>query len=259
MPPSTTIQELARTIQEACSTPSTRPARRHPTGWPEIDEALAEGGERGKEGLPGGVIHEWFGLFEVAPPTSQAQDLAAWLPPLTIMIHLARRADGPVVWIGRRCWPYPLALGPDLLARSIFVDVTDLRERAWALDVSLRCRGLDVVIGDGALLNMSATRRLQLAAAEGGSLALILRPPRDLSHLSAASTRWAVSPAPSPLHATESIHRWTLRLLRRKGLKQPDHDTWTLELNETGALHLVPDAGHRSGAEERPQDRAHSA
>jgi hypothetical protein len=44
-----------------------------------------------------------------------------------------------------------------------------------------------------------------------------------------------------------------------KGLKHPDRDTWTLELNETGALHLVPDAGHRSGAETREETAAHTA
>jgi len=171
------------------------------------------------------------------------------------MVHLARQVAlgsvNPIVWIGRRVWPYPPVCGPEVLERSIFVDAADLSERAWAIDVSLRCPAIALVVGDGTALNMSATRRLQLAAAEGGeggagnALGLILRPPRELRQLSAAQTRWSIAAAPTA-STISAAPRWTLRLLRSKGLRLPDHTTWTLELNhETGALDLVPNAADR--------------
>jgi hypothetical protein len=248
-----TIQDLARTIEESCSR-RVAAAPPLPTGWPAIDQAT--------RGLPRAAIHEWFsdtgllpgGLGDTARDTGQKPG-ATWLPPLTPILHLARQAaatsPNPIVWIGRRIWPYPVVCGPELLERSIFIDAADLSERAWATDVSLRCSSIAAVIADGTAFTMSATRRLQLGAAEGGTLGLILRPPHELRQLSAAQTRWLVSPSPHP------SPRWTLRLLRSKGTKLPSHTTWTLELNhETGALDLVSDAADRSGS---PQEIAGAA
>ncbi len=245
MPAATAIQELAKVIEEACSRRVVE-APPQATGWAGIDEALGRGG---LGGLARGVAHEWFsGDVDSLTPGFPKQ--AAWLPPLTVMVHLARQVAlaghaGPIVWIGRRCWPYPPVCGEAVLERSIFVDATSLNERAWAIDVSLRCPSLAAVIGDGTALNMSATRRLQLAAADGGALGLILRPPQDLRQLSAAHTRWSVAPSV----ALSAFPRWTIRLLRCKGVRLPEITTWTLELNhETGALDLVSDAADRSGS-----------
>jgi hypothetical protein len=239
-----TIQELAKTIEEACSR-RVAAAPPLPTAWPAIDQAI--------RGLPRAAIHEWFSGTGLLPGVPGATDKpsglkpgATWLPPLTPILHLARQAAAnsphPIVWIGRRIWPYPVTC-PDLLDRSIFIDARDLSERAWATDVSLRCPAIAAIIADGTAFTMSATRRLQLGAAEGGGLGLILRPSHELRQLSAAQTRWLISPSPSA-----TAPRWSLRLLRCKGTKLPT-TTWTLELNhETGALDLVSDAADRSGS-----------
>lgn len=224
-----TLQNLARTIQETCSPRSCAPPL--PTGWP--DQTL--------RGLSRASIHEWFNSDPNPAPAANGRKLP-WIPSLGPIIHLARQtSDAPIVWIGRRVWPYPRVC-PDLLDRSIFIDAKDLAERAWAMDVSLRCPALGAVIADGSGFTMSITRRLQLGAAETGGLGLILRPHDDLRTLSAAQTRWLVMPARSA-----AAPRWRLRLLRAKGVKLPDITTWTLELNhETGALDLVSDAADRS-------------
>ncbi|MBX3375436.1 MAG: hypothetical protein KF678_00355 [Phycisphaeraceae bacterium] len=239
--PALSLHDLARSIKESCISPrGTYPPL--PTRW--THSALSH--------LSRAAVHEWFsadptpGTHRSAPP---------WLPPLSPVLHLARQAiahspvsasaDSPrlLAWIGRRVWPYPVAC-PDLLDQSIFIDTKDLPERAWAADVSLRSGALAAVIVDGSAFSMSITRRLQLAAAESGGLGLILRPHADLRQLSAAHTRWLVTPAPSLVSP-----RWNLELLRLKGGKLPDVTTWTLELNhETGTLDLVSDAAHRSVA-----------
>lgn len=103
-----------------------------------------------------------------------------------------------------------------LLARSIFVDPPDDRARLWAIDLCLRAPSVAVVVADGRGLSMAASRRLQLAAEAGNTLALLARPAAERRTLSAAATRWHV-------HRTlvaerdASRPRWMLELLRCKG------------------------------------------
>lgn len=86
------------------------------TGWPRLDRRLADPGEPAG-GLARGCVHEWYGGALCGGPRS-------WLPPLSILAHLARRGvvpqDGPgddggaVLWVGRSLWPYPRAMAADL-------------------------------------------------------------------------------------------------------------------------------------------------
>jgi hypothetical protein len=148
-----------------------------------------------------------------------------WTPPLGILLHLALQSlegrsgggGGGVVWIGRRCWPYPHVLGSAGLRRSVFIDPPDDASRLWAIDLAARCRAVASVVADGAGLDMAATRRLQLAAEAGSSLVLCARPPDELDRLSAAATRWLVRCAPS----ADKAPRWIVELLRCKGV-QPE-------------------------------------
>lgn len=220
-----------------------------PTGWAEADHAI--GG-----GLACGALHEWFGLMGGGRPDSRV-----WLPPISILSHLAARSlmgsgvsGGLVVWIGKRCWPYPRSLrgrwGANLLDRSIFVEAADIDERVWAIDLALRCRAVAAVVGDGSGLNMAESRRLQLAAGAGGVLGLLARPVCELGEISAARTRWRIAPAPSPM----PLPRWTVELLRCKGVQLLSEEArrWVVQRDDaTGALNLVSDALDRSAAPER--------
>jgi protein ImuA len=84
--------------------------------------------------------------------------------------------------------------------RLVTVAVVQLRDLLWAMEEALRCRATGCVIGEmrhGAL-DAVAVRRLSLAAAETGALALILRAAPD-DDASTAATRWMVgAAAPSP-------------------------------------------------------------
>ncbi len=181
-------------------------------------------------------LHEWFGLAD----TPRAP---RWIPPLGILLYLARRSlESPdregrggrgdrggagVVWIGRRCWPFFQGLPPDhrgvLLQRSIFIDPPDDMSRLWAIDLAARCPAAAAVVADGSRLDMAATRRLQLAAESGSALVLCARPPEEMNHLSAAMTRWLVCCAPS----ADKTPRWNVELVRCKGM-QPGSQ-WTVE------------------------------
>lgn len=218
-----------------------------PVGWAAVDRVL--GG-----GLACGTVHEWFGLMG-----GERRGCRVWLPPIGVLTHLAARSlastgageGGQVVWIGRRCWPYPRSVrgwwGARLLARSIFVEAADADERVWAMDLALRCRAVAAVVGDGSGLNMAESRRLQLAAGAGGVLGLLARPVCELGEISAARTRWRVAPTPSPV----PVPRWTVELLHSKGARLPSEEArcWVVQRDDaTGSLDLVPDARDRSCA-----------
>ncbi len=193
-------------------------------------------------------LHEWFGLA----------DAPRWIPPLGILLYLVNRSltgegSRAVAWIGRHCWPFLHGLPPAdrnvLLARSIFIDPPDEMSRLWAIDLAARCPATAVVVTDGSGLNLAATRRLQLAAESGSARVLCARPPREMNHLSAATTRWLVRSAPS----ADKIPRWNVQLLRCKGM-QPDGQ-WTVEWKSAQGgvvVHAVladrPDPASKKGA-----------
>ncbi len=155
-----------------------------------------------------GRVHEWFGVEHGSE--------GGWYPPLTLFCGIAdqlqaQSSDDPVLWVGRRVWPYPAVLGPQLCKRSIFIDPGDVHQRLWAMDTVLRSDAIVAVMGDGTGLNMQATRRLQLAAEAGGGLALLARPAHEIAHRSAATYRWRVEVR----HGHERPC-WSVELIRNK-------------------------------------------
>ena len=65
-------------------------------------------------------------------------------------------------------------------------------------------------------LDLTATRRLQLAAEAGGALGLLLRPDAAGIAPSASTTRWRIGPHPAAPGAGLDQPCWQLELLRAK-------------------------------------------
>ena len=84
--------------------------------------------------------------------------------------------------------------------RLLTLAAAHTRDLLWAMEEALRCRAISAVIGElrHGEIDGVAVRRLSLAAAQSGALALLLRasPPRDAS---TAATRWIVGAALSSL------------------------------------------------------------
>jgi protein ImuA len=207
------------------------------------------------------MTHEWILEAGFTP--------GDWRPPLVLMTWLASRAaadsGGLVILIGRRCWASAWMLrraGLDL-ANCILVDPRDEDQRLWAIDQSLRCPGVGAVLADASGLDMGASRRLQLAAEAGGGLGLLARPPQEAKSLSAAATRWVVSPRMSE---TKRVS-WRVELRRCKagsswrglwsGARAGAVREWVLEWNEsrgqveaareTGGVRVAPDVAGGPG------------
>lgn len=98
----------------------------------------------------------------------------------------------------------------------------EIEARAWAIEQAVRCRGVVAVVADGRGFRMPLTRRLHLAAksAEANgepTLLLLLREPNDANAISAASTRWRVSPRSHAASEDDTDFGWSVALIRRRG------------------------------------------
>jgi len=197
-----------------------------PLGAPAVDAVL--GG-----GLMYGALHEIAAAGEahVAAATGFAVGVAALSSPSPARLRStqagglsphAGRGQG-IVWVAEDMTalesgaPYGLGLDGFGLTpeRLVTVAVAQRRDLLWAMEEALRCRAVGAVIGEmrhGAL-DTVAVRRLSLAAAETGALALLLRAaPHD--DASTAATRWMVG-APSPGAGSEQA-RFLVQLLRNR-------------------------------------------
>jgi protein ImuA len=181
-----------------------------PLGVAAIDGAL--GG-----GLARGALHEIAAAGEAHLAAAAGFALAV----------SSRSARKSIVWIAEDMAlaesgaPY----GPGLESFGVVpehlltVAAARARDLLWAMEEALRCRAVAAVVGElrHGEIDSVAVRRLSLAAAESGALALLLRasPPHDAS---TAATRWIVGAAPAASLAVEltrnrrgPLGAWTLQ------------------------------------------------
>lgn len=201
--------------------PAVRPALA--LGAAEIDAAL-------DGGLPTACLHEVLDRFDDGSATGFVLAL------LVRLLAIARPAQ-PVLWCGRRIDLY----GPGLAAwgldpaRLILVEAAKPADLLWAMEEGLRCPGLAAVVGEVDRLDLTAGRRLQLAAEAGGVTGLVLRQGRAEAGASAATSRWRVVALGNA--AAAGAARWRVELLRCRGGRPRDwHVEWR---DETGDFALA--------------------
>jgi protein ImuA len=205
-----------------------------PFGLAEVDGRLAAGG------LALAALHE------ATPATATLGDeAAATLFLAALAARLARaEAGGQVLWaLSRRDLFAPglarAGLSPD---RVIYAECRDDREALAVMEDALRHGSLAAVVGEVASAGMACARRLQLAAEEGETTALLLRRWRKgdpLAPPSSAVTRWRIGCAPSVPLPFGALGRacWRVDLVRQRG--GPAHH-WILEAPDAEARLAVP-------------------
>lgn len=199
-----------------------------PFGIGSMDDRLASGG------LDGGGLHEI-----AAGSASLNDDAAATLFLAGIAARFAAKADQTVCWAITAFDLYApgleqVGIGPAKLLYAQGrkdVDVLAIAEDALR-DGSLAC-----VIAEVKSADMTATRRLQLAASDGQTPVLLYRRHRTrdrcpLSSPSSAMTRWRVSCVPSERLAWPGVGRprWQVELVRQR-----NGDPFSLELEACDA------------------------
>ena len=106
----------------------------------------------------------------------------------------------------------------------------------WAMEEGLRCGGLAAVLAEAEGIAFTASRRLALAAAEGGTPGLLLRHD-GLGPASAALTRWRVAALPGRADPFDGHApgppRWRLALVRCRGGRPMARDVeWNRETGD---------------------------
>jgi protein ImuA len=143
-------------------------------------------------------------LHEVAAAT-HGDKPAAFGFALALAALVLRECPGPAILVAaNRCFadfgkPYGhglAQLGLDA-RRLVLVETRHDKDALWAMEETLRSKAVAVVVGaiDGEL-NLTASRRLSLAAAASGTSLVLLRAPR-MTGASAAVTRWRIGAAPA--------------------------------------------------------------
>lgn len=184
-----------------------------PLGLGPLDAALPGGG------LARGAVHMVIG--------GAAGGFAALV---------AGRIDGAVLWCvdaAARAGLYGpglAALGLDP-ARLIVARCANRTDMLWAMEEGLRCPALAIVIGEppGAV-DLTASRRLQLAAEAGGGLGLVLGAARGGGSMpsNALESRWRIDSAPA-----RAGWGWRVTLERCRGAAAVAGAQWMVEWDET--------------------------
>lgn len=203
-------------------------------GLPPIDTHL--GG-----GLAQGALHE------IAGGGSDAE--LALLPAFFAAQVMLQHRDQRAIWIAAT----PDLYGPGLLAqgldptRLLLVESRQEVENLWALEEAARSGAVSLVIGEIDFLDLTASRRLQLAAEEKNCTILVLRRSRLLGkgdkhrQPSAATTRWLISSLPSrPIDENRpglGLPCWHLHLWRQRN---GPPGCWDITLPDQPALQEQP-------------------
>ncbi|WP_321500684.1 hypothetical protein [Breoghania sp.] len=247
------------------------PARRFDPGFGAV---LAGTGL--EAGLACGALHEI-----VSDETRQAGAAAGFA--LALVTRLAFACPGALLWVSDASVPMEagrlhaaglaqFGLDPD---RIIEVRTHSPGDTLWALEEGLGCAGLVGVIGEflqaPRALDLTASRRLALRAAEGGVTGFLVSHAAP-STPGAAATRWRIANGPSrasagpqPDAATDEAEpgcerelgfpAWRVRLERNRAGKPAAFDLeWDCdERIFRTATHLEPVAAAPCDRQDRPQ------
>jgi protein ImuA len=211
----TSLHELRTRIGRIERAERGNPRQVMPFGFPPIDSVLPG------RGLALAALHEAAG----AGPDVEHGAAAALL-----IGGILARLQGTVLWVMQQ----PDLFAPGLAGVGLHPDrlilVSAGKEVLPVMEEGLRLSGLTAVVGEVAgRLTLAASRRLQLAAEDGGQLAFVLRRSRRfddpvLEEPTASVTRWRVAALPTPPPLPDSPDtpglgpaRWRLELRRCRG------------------------------------------
>lgn len=222
---------------------SSSPSRSLPLGIEDVDACL-------NGGIPCGALHE------VA--LADHRSLPAALGFLLALAKRVQRGRGVLLWpISKSMTAFGQPYAPGLKffglnpSNVVFVRCFHPRDILWAAEEGLRLGGITAVIGTRTkIMDMTASRRLQLAAEQANTPVFFLRTFND--HVpSAAVTRWRVSPAPSA-HDEFGFYknaRFRIALEYARGGKTGD---WVMEWDHGALLLRLSSAlGDRAAGENR--------
>ncbi len=165
----------------------------HTTGFPALDAALPDGGW--PQGAIIELLHEQPGIGEIH-----------------LLLPLLRTPPGDrwVAWVAPPCMPYAPALAGLAagLSRQLLIDPPEPPAILWSARQALASGACHAVLMWSPHIDLSALRRLQLAAEKSTTPLFLFRSP---------SAAHQPSPAPLRLHLGARRDGLDIRILKRRG------------------------------------------
>lgn len=188
-------------------------------GHEDIDGALPWGG------LPKGGLHE-----VALPPKAEISTFSAATGFAAALLRYASGPSGQVLLCQNRRWgrKFGQIYGPGIAPfglrpnRVLIVETQSDAETLWAMEEGLRSGVIQSVLGEIGDLDLTASRRLQLAAEKSGAFAVLLRFPEKALGNNAALTRWHIQPlemfpAEDTQETKQPRFKWRATLWRCRG------------------------------------------
>lgn len=140
--------------------------------------------------FPLGAIHE----FMVNGAGSKASSVGF----VSAIVAALMKENGVVLWISadRTIFPPALACFDIEPHRIIFIDLSNQKEVAWAVEEALKLNGLAAVIGEINELDFTTSRRLQLAVEKSQVTGFLLNNSKKKNNSNACLCRWHIQAAP---------------------------------------------------------------
>src|SRR5688572_972274 len=135
------------------------------------------------------------------------------------------------IWISSSHLIFPPALVSFGIepSRIIFIRLRNQKEILWTVEEALKCEGLTAVVGEIAAIDLTVSRRLQLASEQSRVTGFLLRHrPKQLT-TTACVCRWQIHPVQSEsIDGTPGVGfpRWQVELLKARNGKPGQ---WQLE------------------------------
>lgn len=194
----------------------------------EIDDCLPG------QALPIGAVHEVIGSGDGLA--------AAATGFMAVLLGLIAKAGGITVWISKRRSVFPPGLaqfGIDT-DKVVFIDLARDQEILWASEEALRSKGIASVVSEISDVDLTATRRLQLAVEKSQVTGFLLRAKPRKTSASSCVTSWRVKPAPSEFSdgmPGVGFPRWEVELIRARN---GHPGKWQIEWRDDALYKIQP-------------------
>ena len=173
--------------------------------------------------FPLGAIHEFI--------SNDVEQAAASTGFISCLIGQLMQQKGPCLWvsIGNRLFPPSLGRFGIAPHRIIFINLEQEKDALWVIEEALKCSSLAAVVGEIRDLDLTASRRLQLAVEQSRVTGFLHRyRPRRAQHLACVS-RWQIRPLSSHLDGKlPGIGRPTW-LVELQKIRNGKPGTWQIE------------------------------
>jgi len=136
---------------------------------------------------------------------------------------------GAVVWISSSQIIFPPALVSFGIDPSQLIFIHLKKDLLWTIEEALKCEGLVAVVGEIASIDLTASRRLQLAAEQSRVTGFLLRNNPKQLFTTAFTCRWQIQPLQSETSdglPGIGFPRWQVELLKVRNGKP---GSWQLE------------------------------